>query len=169
MALLDTPKKIRSIWPPLLLLALSVIYTVWAQDYGDVPRLMPTVVGVATSLLCVLDLLSRMDNRLGLAIRASLGADFRNREMTHDPKLRHELIQVGWMVGCIAAILLIGILPTVPLFIIGYMLLWGRQPLMITLITAVTVLVFVVVVFEVLLDYRLYRGVLFGAEGFGLF
>ncbi|KMK65037.1 tripartite tricarboxylate transporter TctB family protein [Puniceibacterium sp. IMCC21224] len=164
----NIPRKIRAIWPPLLLGAAALGYTIWAQDYGKVARLMPTVVGAVTILLCLLDMVSRLDNRVGRALQIGLGADFNNREMTHDPTVRSELMQIGWMIGCIVAFLLIGILPTIPLFITGYMILRGKQPWLASLISGLVVLGFVVVVFEILLDYRLYRGVLLGAEGLGL-
>lgn len=161
------PRKVRSVWPPLLLFAVSVGYAAWAQKYGDVPRLMPTIVGVATAILAVLDLLSRFDTRLGNFLKVALGADFANREMTHDPGLRAEAVQIGWMVGCILAMLMIGILPTIPLFIAGYMRISGGRPWIGCALSALIVLVFVTVVFEILLDYELYRGVLFEGRGFG--
>ena len=164
---MDVPRKVRSIWPPVVLLALSVGYTIWAQKYGDVPRLMPTIVGVATGILAVLDLLSRFDSRLGTFLKVTMGADFSNREMTHDPSLRAEAVQIGWMVGCIAAMLTIGILPAIPLFIAGYMRVSGGRPWVSCALSALIVLAFVTVVFELLLDYELYRGVMFDERGFG--
>ncbi len=160
------PRHVRSVWPPILLFLASSGFVIWAQRYGEVPRFAPTVMGTATALLCLLDLASRFDTRLGRAIRAGLGADFRNLEMSHNPRPRDEAVQVLWMAGCVAAILLIGILPTVPLFIVAYMRLFGRRPWVQALLSGGIVLGFVVVVFEILLDYRLYRGVLFDAAGF---
>ncbi len=162
----EVPRKVRSVWPPLLLLALSVGYAVWAQKYGDVPRLMPTIVGVATAILAVLDLLSRFDTRVGNFLKVAMGADFANREMNHDPSLRAEAAQIGWMMGCIVAMLTIGILPTIPLFIAGYMRLSGGRPWVSSALSALIVLAFVTLVFELLLDYELYRGVLFDERGF---
>lgn len=161
------PPKVRSIWPPVILFAIACGYTFWAQDYGRVPRLMPTVVGMVTAALAVLDLLSRFDNPVGGVIRLALGADFANPEMKHNPALRREAAIVGAMAGCVLAMLVIGILPTVPLFIALYMRFWGGRPWRSSLIAAVAVLVFVVAVFELALDYSLYRGVLF--DGLDLF
>lgn len=161
------PGKVRSVWPPLIIFAVAVIYTVWAQDYGRVPRMMPTMVGGATAALAVLDLLSRFDTRLGAALRAALGADFANPEMTHDPAFRREMAMVGMMVGCVLLILVIGILPAVPLFIALYMRLWGKRPWRASIISAAAVLGFVIAVFELALDYHLYRGLLFDAVGLG--
>lgn len=163
----EVPKKIRSIWPPLIIMAVAVGYAIWAQDYSKGPRLMPTLVGVATAVLALLDLVSRLETRVSPILRLTLGADFRNREMSHDPAFRSELAMTGWMIGCILSMLMIGILPTVPLFIAGYMRFWGKQSWKSSILTALAVLGFVVVVFEVLLDYALYRGVLFDPKGFG--
>jgi sterol desaturase/sphingolipid hydroxylase (fatty acid hydroxylase superfamily) len=129
--------------------------------------MLPTVVGVVTVVLCLLDILSRLDIRVGAFLRLTLGADFRNREMSHDPPLRREVAQVAWMLGCVVLILFIGILPAVPLFVLGYMRLVGRTPWLGSVLSAGLVLCFVIVVFELLLDTTLYRGVLFDPKGFG--
>ncbi|MCG6901255.1 MAG: tripartite tricarboxylate transporter TctB family protein [Rhodobacter sp.] len=161
------PRKIRSIWPPLVLMLAAIGMVIWAQDYGRGSRLMPTVVGSLTAVLCVLDLLSRLDNGLGAALRLALGADFRNREMSHDPALRAELGMIGWMVGFIVVMLGIGILPTVPLFIAAYMRLQGKRSWTSAILSALLVFGFVLLVFEILLGTTLYRGVLFDPKGFG--
>jgi hypothetical protein len=160
------PAKVRSIWPPILLFALAVAYTWGAQDYGRIPRLMPTTVGISMAVLAVLDLLSRFDTALGRAIQVTLGADFGSPEMNHDPALRQELAIIGAMLGCVVAMLMIGILPTIPLFIALYMRFWGHRSWLSSLITAVLVLAFVAAVFELALGTTLYRGVLFDPRGF---
>lgn len=161
----EVPAKIRSAWPPLILGAMAAGVTLWAQRYGPVPRLLPTVVGVSLLVLCALDLASRFDTRAGAVLRATLGADFRNREMGHDPVLRAELVQIGWMAGCILLMLAIGILPTVPVFIALYMRRVGGRPWIASILAGLAVLLFVTVVFEMLLDYALYRGLLFDPKG----
>jgi hypothetical protein len=159
------PAKVRSIWPPILLFVLSVVYTWGARDYGRIPRLMPTTVGISMAVLAVLDLLSRFDTSIGRAIQVTLGADFRRPEMNHDPALRHELAIFGAMVGCVVGMLTIGILPTIPVFIALYMRLWGQRSWMSSLITAALVLAFVVAVFELALGTTLYRGLIFDDRG----
>lgn len=163
----DVPRKIRSVWPPLVLMLAAIGIVLWARDYGAGPRLMPTIVGALTAALCGLDILSRLETRLGAALRTALGADFRNREMSHDPPLREELILIGWMVGFILLMLGVGILPTVPLFIAAYMRLQGRQSWIRAAVSALVVFGFVYLVFEGLLGTTLYRGVLFDPKGFG--
>ena len=160
------PRAVRSVYPPLLLIGLAAAYVWWSQDYRAGPRLVPVIVGIGTMVLAAIDLVSRLDLPAAGAIRAYLGADFRNREMQHDPGLWDELAQFGWIAGCVATMLAIGFLPAVPLFVFLYMRVHGRLPLRICLIGAASVFVFVAVVFEFLLDYALYRGVLFDSDGF---
>lgn len=160
------PRAVRSVYPPLLLIGLAAAYVWWSRDYRAGPALVPAIVGIGTMVLAAIDLLSRLDLPAAGMIRDYLGADFRNREMQHDPDMRDELMQFGWIVGCVAAMLTIGFLPAIPLFVFLYMRVQGRRPLRTSLIGGAVVLAFVVVVFEFLLDYALYRGVLFDDDGF---
>lgn len=159
------PAKVRSIWPPLVLCGLGVGYTLWAQDYSRGPRLMPTCVGVSIAVLAVIDFLSRFDSAVGRAIQLTLGADFSSPEMSHDPTLRDESVILGVMVFCVAAMLTIGILPTIPVFIVAYMRFWGQRSWLSSLLTAAFVLAFVVAVFELALGTTLYRGLVFDPRG----
>ena len=158
-------EHIQSIWPPLVLLVVTVGYVWWAQDYERVSRMMPTLVGLGTAVLAALDLVSRLNNSLGSTVRLSLGADFVSPEMSHDPPLRREAVLILALLGCVFAMMTIGILPTLPLFIIIYMRLWGGRPWLSSFVSAVVVLAFVFIVFELILDYQLYRGVLFDPRG----
>lgn len=162
----DAPRSVTSPWVPVVLFLVSVGFVAWSQEYGEVARLLPTVMGTATAILCLLDLASRFDWGVGRAIRIAMGADFRAREMTHTPAPRAELVQALWMVACVALMMTIGILPTIPLFVALYMRLHGGRPWVQSVLSGLAVLVFVVVVFEVVLDYPLYRGVLFDPRGF---
>jgi hypothetical protein len=61
---------------------------------------------------------------------------------------------------------LVGILPTVPVYVAGYVRLSGGHPLRVAAIAGLAVLAFVWGVFEGALDYELYRGALFTEGGF---
>lgn len=167
MAVLEpVPAKVRSIWPPLVLLVASLGYVCWAQEFREIPRMMPTIVGLATAVMAALDLLSRLNNRVAAWLRVTLGADFMNPEIKHNPSLRRESMVFTAMVGFVLTIVIVGILPAVPFFIMMYMRFWGYRSWSISLISAVAILVFVVAVFELALDYELFRGVLFDPRGF---
>jgi hypothetical protein len=162
----QTPRAVGWIYPPLVLIAFSIVMIVWSYDYGEIARSVPLLVGYSLLVLSVIDLLSRFDLPFSGLLRAFWGADFRDREMKHDPTWTAELAQFLWVTGCVAGMLLIGILPTIPLFVMLFMAIHGRRRWLESAVVAAMALGFVFVVFEVLLDYQLYRGALFDPRGF---
>ncbi|HSM42770.1 MAG TPA: tripartite tricarboxylate transporter TctB family protein [Afifellaceae bacterium] len=161
----EAPKLVRSALAPLVLIALSVGLLVWSSTYNETARQVPMLVAGAMLVLSVIDLVCRFDAPGLRPLRDFWGADFRNREMRHNPPWRAEVIQALWMIACVAAMLAIGFLLAVPLFVFAYMVVNGKRPVGESLITALVVFGFVYIVFEVLLDYHLYRGALFDARG----
>lgn len=161
-----TPKAVRSVGPAVVLAAFSVLMIVWSQRYSETARLVPSLVGWGMLILCVIDILSRVDLPFSQLLRDFWGADFRNPEMKHNPTWTAEVGQVLWMTACVFGMLTIGILPSVPLFVMAYMAFHGGRRWVECIAAGAIVFFFVFVVFEVLLDYELYRGVLFDERGF---
>jgi predicted permease len=60
----------------------------------------------------------------------------------------------------------IGILPSVFVFVLVYMRYQGKQSWRNSVLASIGSLLFVVAVFEILLQYNLYRGALFDPRGF---
>jgi hypothetical protein len=160
------PPAVRSIYPPLVLMTISGILTIWSFQYGETARMLPSAVAGVTFILSVLDLVSRFGGRFAKFVRFSLGAGFDEPEMTHNPRWPAEVKQILWMTAVVAAMALIGILPAIPLFVFFYMFISGRQSLISSLLTAIVLLAIVWVVFEILLGYELYRGLLLDPLGF---
>jgi hypothetical protein len=158
------PAGIDSVFPPILLIVFGALLVHAALGYGETGRQLPVLIGTITVLLALLDLVSRLPGLAGGWLRRALGAGFRDREMKHAPKLVAEITQFAWLAACVAAIVLIGFLAAVPLFIFMYTWLQGRQPLLASAVTAIAVVLLTGLVFEVLLDYELYRGLLFGGR-----
>ena len=159
-------QEVRTPLVPIVCLVLSAGFIVWSYSYSPTSRLVPLIVGYATFILCLLDLASRFGGSFAGYLRVLLGADFRQLEMQHSPSLSRELTQAGWMVLCVVGMLFIGILPTVPLYVLLSMRLNGRRPWREAVIAALVAGSFTFIVFELLLSYRLYRGVLFDERGF---
>lgn len=162
----DVPKAVRSIYPPLVLIALAFVMIVWSQRYNETARLVPLLVSYSLLILALFDLLCRFDRPFIGPLRDFWGADFQNREMRHDPRPAAEVSQVLWITGCVAGMMLIGILVTIPVFILSYIVVQGRRPWLESVLVTAIVFAFVYVVFEMLLEYQLYRGVLFDERGF---
>ena len=162
----DVPRAVRSIYPPLVLIAAAIVMIVWSQRYTETASLVPLLVAYSLLILSVIDLVCRFDRPFIGPLRDFWGADFQNREMKHDPSPAAEVSQVLWIVGCVAGMMLIGILPTIPIFILSYIIINGRRPWLESLIVTAVIFAFVYIVFEMLLNYQLYRGVLFDERGF---
>lgn len=161
-----TPTGVSSVYPPVLLLIAVALLIYWAYGYGETARQLPVLVGTGTLILIVLDIISRLRGKVGVVIRSSLGAGFQDREMDFNPRLQSEIIQLAWIVACVVSILFVGILPTVPMFIFLYLVIQGKRSFIFSVIVSLHVLLLVGLVFEVLLDYELYRGHQFGQDGF---
>ena len=162
----NAPWIVRSVVVPSLLIVLSIVLLAWSATFNETARQVPMLVAGTMLVLSVFDFVCRYDVPALRPLRDFWGADFHNREMRHNPRWTAEAAQVLWMVGCVAAMLLIGILPAVPAFVFLYMIFNGRRPLVEGLVVAAAVFAFVYIVFEVLLDYELYRGALFSGRGF---
>jgi hypothetical protein len=57
----------------------------------------------------------------------------------------------GWLVAFMGSMACIGLIPTVPIFVVGYMRLEGREPWRLVLPQAVSLTLFIYVVFDQLL------------------
>lgn len=162
------PKMVRSVWPAVVLAVFAIVMIAWSSSYSATARLVPTLVGWAMLILCGIDILSRLDLPFSKFLKDFWGADFRNREMKHNPAGMAELAQFLWITGLVAGMLTIGILPSIPAFVMAYMAFQGRRSWKECAVVGTVVFGFVFVVFEVLLDYRLYRGVIFDERGFSV-
>ncbi len=157
---------VRSVYAPVAWLTLCAGFTIWSYDLDSVSRAAPLLVGYAGLVLGALDLVSRFEGAVPNAVRITMGAGFSHPEITHNPKISAELIQFGWMTLFVVMLLFIGVLPAVPVYVLASMRINGRRTWKESVIASVATLAFVFVVFEVLLAFELYRGVLFDERGF---
>jgi hypothetical protein len=94
------------------------------------------------------------------------GADFHRREMTHNPLFVDELKSIAWIMFCVVGIAAIGILAAAPLFCLIYTFFHARLTVSVAILVGASVFTFIYGVFEHLLSYQLYRGLLFTEDGF---
>lgn len=161
----QAPKAIRSIWPACAIILFAAVVLIVAQGYSETAARFPSIVAVVMLILGVIDLWSRTSLPGRAAIAAFWGTEFTRREMSHNPRLRDELSLVLWVLGCFAGMAVAGILPATPVFCILYVWLRGGKPIWLALTVGGIVFAFQFGVFEWLLDYDLYRGLLFSEGG----
>jgi tetrahydromethanopterin S-methyltransferase subunit F len=149
---------------PVFLLGLFAAMLSEATEWNPLARIIPLIVGSGAMLFCLLALINDVFKRGG-GKRESLDEIARAQvvqkihmdiksNVGHIP--RHKLlfrgaIFFGWMIGFLVSMALIGIIPTVPLFIMLFMRLEGREPWRIVIPMAVVMCGFIYVLFDQLL------------------
>ena len=158
-------RSVVSVWPPLAVSAGGVAIWIVSGTYSDEARQFPRIVAALLVVLGLFDGWSRV-NLPGRALVSDIwGASFRRREMLTVPPLRQELVLTLWMAGAFAGMAVVGILVALPAFVFGYLRLHARRGTLFSAAVAGGFLAFEYAVFEWLLDYELYRGLLFTPGG----
>lgn len=160
-----TPKSVLSIYPALVVVIFALGLLVWAQTYGENARKFPSLVAIILFVLGLMDMWSRTKLPGQTIIRDFWGTSFDRREMNHSPGLGQELNILGWVLGCFAGMAVIGILAAVPLFCLAFTRLRSKRSLQTSVMVALAIFAFEFIVFEWLLDYELYRGLMFSKDG----
>lgn len=153
----------RNLYVSVVILAAMIGFLVWSYAYDPGSRLVPVVVGWAGIVLCLLDLVAHLDHPIGRMVGTVLSGTAHRDEDVHETARRfgRELIACLWMVAALAGVVLFGFLLTTPVYVFAYMLWHGRRTVRQAGITAVVTTLFIWIVFELLLRYELFRGVLF--------
>jgi TctA family transporter len=129
-------------------------------EWSFAARIIPTIVGTGAILFCSLSLINDV---FGLHERDGGGAIAEKSKKIHmdiASKTAHLPTKViltrgflffGWMAGFAACMALIGLIPTVPIFITAFMRFEGREPWKIVIPMAASVVTLIYVVFDQLL------------------
>jgi len=146
----------------LLMLALVIAFLFATYGVSVKGQRVPQLVAWIGIVLCALDVIAHTGTAFGNRVALLLsGAPSAEEAAGKKPSLSGELIAMTWMVIATAGILLVGFLVATPVYVFGYMTLYGRKPIVQSGIAAVVTTLFIWVVFEVLMEYELYRGLLF--------
>ncbi len=163
---IDHPaKSVVSIWPAVLVVVFGAAIWLTAGDYSAESRHFPRIVAALMVVLGAFDLWSRVDLPGSRIVRDVWGASFNRREMPSVPPLKTELAMALWVLGAFVAMALAGILVALPLFCFAFVRFRSRRSLAEAAGVALVLFVFQYAVFEWLLDYQLYRGLLFSKGG----
>jgi hypothetical protein len=150
--------------PALALWVISAGYLVTAYGYGPDSRMMPVLVAWAMLALLALDLAARTGTRLGRGLTRWLNpaADPAKSAAIARYPLSKQMMAVLWLAGFAAALVLIGVLYAVPLYVFGSMRVRGRRSYLMSLAGGAGATLFVWLLFAIVLRIELYPGLLFG-------
>jgi hypothetical protein len=148
---------------PAALLSLFAVMLYQSLSWSFEARIIPSIVGTGAVLFGGLSLANDMFRRApgdgGLADKAKavisekihMDIQSKTAHLPGDVILIRGFIFFGWMVGFLGSMALIGLIPTVPVFIIAYMRLEGGEKYRHALIMAAIMLTLIYVVFDQLL------------------
>ncbi len=148
---------------PLALIALLAYMLFEARQWSFAARIVPQIVGTLAIGFATLSLLNALFRRGDAAARPAAGAppeiaakihmDLAS-DTGHLPRrtvLVRAAIFFGWFLAFMGSMAVIGLIPTVPLFVIAYMRLENREPWELVLAQAAGLTLFIYVVFDRLL------------------
>ncbi len=146
------------------LLCLFIAMLAASLQWAFAARIIPTIVGTGAVLFCSLSLINDVfglhDRAGGGAAAAAAGKVPQKIHMDIASKTAHlpskiiltrGLMFFGWMAGFAGCMALIGLIPTVPIFIASFMRAEGREPWRIVIPMAAAVVLLIYVVFDQLL------------------
>ena len=151
-------------WPnlfPVFLLGLFVVMMTEAVTWNPLAKIIPLIVGSAALLFCSLALFTEVFKK-GTVKVASLGEKAMEQvqqkmhmdvasTVSHLPAktlLARSAVFFGWLIAFLMSMATIGLIPTVPLFVIGFMRLEAREPWWIVLPYAAVMGLFVYALFD---------------------
>lgn len=147
--------------PALVLWLLTAGYLITAYGYSLESRVMPTLVAWSMLVLLLLDLISRTQTRFGYAVTRWLNPAATAAERSLDRSvIRRQFAAVLWLAAFATALLLIGVLYAVPLYVAASLRLRGRRSTPVCLAAAAGMALLVWLLFAVLLQLNLYPGLL---------
>ena len=154
--------SLQTLAAPLLVLTLSAVYLVWAYSYDPRSRMVPALTGWLLVVLGSLDLIAATGTRAGRAVTAFFAGEMVTGEgsVAASP-YRRMVVAAGWIAAFVAAVVLFGFIPAIPVYVALFVVLQGRMRIWKGAAAAVATTAFTVIVFEWLMQYSIYRGVLF--------
>jgi len=149
---------------PVILLCIFIVMMSEAVQWNFYAKIIPTIVGTGAILFCSLSLLNdifksqnhkarSLEKQAKGEIGAKIHMDIAS-SVEHLPArtlITRGAIFFGWMLGFLSSMALIGLIPTVPIFIISFMRVEAKEPWRIVLPMAIFMLFFIYLLFDQLL------------------
>lgn len=153
----------------ILLLGFSLYFVVVGYSYGPNSRIFPVGVGIPTAILTAVALVGIWKPNFVRWAEVQFGDDPSDTELSVTEKRKRAglpvlrlLRMLGWLFLADAGVALFGFRVAVPLFIALFSRVEGHTRWGISILVGVLSWAFMVGYFDVLMDLRLFRGILFG-------
>ena len=146
---------------PIFLLVLFVVMMSEAVTWNDLAGIVPLIVGSGAILFCSLALMTQVSKRSALQaaglgekamaqVQQKIHMDVTSTltDMPVATLLARGAVFFGWLVAFLISMATIGLIPTVPLFVVAFMRFEAREPWRIVLPYALVMAVFIYYVFD---------------------
>ena len=148
--------------PALAFLGMSIGFLAWAGTYDPGPRAVPVLVGWLALALAALDVVTQTDTRWGRLLAQLLSGRALDAGVDEeDHPVGRQAVAILWLVGFVAGVIVLGFFVTIPIYVLAFMVVQGRKPVRQSALAAVAITGLMWVVFEWLLRYEVYKGLLF--------
>ena len=154
---------------PGALFVLAMGFLLMARGFPPASRMVPEMIGGAMLVLSALDMASRSATAGGRALAGWLNPaapDTRHDvgPAGHQPVRSRQLLALGGLMGFVALIVLVGVLPSVPVFVTLAVRFGGRRGWTASLLAAAIVTLLIWLLFALLLRLDLFPGLLLGGD-----
>lgn len=149
--------------PAIVVFACSIGFLMWAYTYEGRGQMMPAVTGWFLVIMSFLDIVAATPTRIGTAVAEFFAGKVVGEAKggAHGP-LGRTLLAAAWPGAFVAGVILFGFYIAIPVYVFLFMTIYGRKTLRQAFWGTVATTAFTVVVFEWLLNYEIFRGILFG-------
>jgi hypothetical protein len=155
--------KLANLVITLVVLAFFVVILMWTYQFPEASsRRFPSMVSMAAIVLCLIDLIAQTDTAIGRRLAAVLPGSATIATAGVTRGIRPEAVALLWIAGAAALTVMAGFLAGIPAYVFCYLTLHAGRPVRQGAIAALLTTGAIWLVFQQLLSYQLYRGVLFG-------
>jgi putative tricarboxylic transport membrane protein len=157
-------RRLARLVAPFLVLAVAVAMLVWAYQYDGRTRMVPALTAWILVVLALFDIAASTGTRAGNYIAAFFTGSLSGPAGDEDKPqpARRALAACAWVTGYLGAVLLAGFHVATPVYVALYVIGQGKMSVRRGVLTAVATEGFIAVTFEWLMQFSLYRGILFG-------
>jgi len=147
--------------PPALLFLLALGFLIIAYGFDAASGQVPRLIGWSMVVLTGLDLASRSGGSYGRAFARWVNPEAKSRAAVQ-PAIGRQIVAVAGIVGFVTLLILVGILPSVPAFVLAATRFGGRRSWIVSLSAAAGATALIWALFSALLRLALFPGLLFG-------
>ncbi len=155
--------------PSIVLMAIAVGYLLVSLEYNTNDRAMPLGVAALAIFLLLLDILSVGEGRIGRNVRRVLQGSASQKVvpgLDGQAGLRHhpmrEVAAFGWILGFLVLSVIFGFYVGIPVYVFCYLRFYATKPVVNSALTAVCLTGALYVMFELLLGYSVFSGIVSG-------